>query len=105
MELLFDASFEKSIKKLRNKQLKQAIINLIAEFEKAEDLGQLTNIKKMTGYRSFYRVRIGDYRVGFELIEAKTVLFILVAHRRDIYNNFPLNIGAFSPGNFRNLIF
>ena len=35
MELLFDESFEKSLKKLKDKKLKLSIIQLIAEFEKA----------------------------------------------------------------------
>ena len=35
MELLFDESFEKSLKKLEDKKLKLNIIQLIAEFEKA----------------------------------------------------------------------
>ena len=35
MELLFDESFEKSLKKLKDKKLKLNIIQLIAKFEKA----------------------------------------------------------------------
>ena len=43
----------------------------------------------MQGFQTFYRVRIGDYRLGFELIDKETVLFILVSHRKDIYKYFP----------------
>lgn len=89
MNVLFDDAFEKSIKKLSDTKLKQKLIKLIADFENATSINELSNIKKMQGFKQFYRVRIGDYRIGFELINTTTVLFILVAHRKDIYKNFP----------------
>lgn len=89
MEILFDESFEKSLKKLKDKKLKLNIIQLITEFENTEKINKLPNIKKMVGYDRYYRLRIGNYRIGFELIEPNTILFILVAHRKDIYKNFP----------------
>lgn len=89
MEILFDESFEKSLKKLKDKKLKLNTIQLITEFENTEKINQLPNIKKMAGYDRYYRLRIGNYRIGFELIEPNTILFILVAHRKDIYKNFP----------------
>ncbi len=46
-------------------------------------------MKKMTGYSSYYRIRVGDYRVGVELITPDTLRFITVAHRKDIYSIFP----------------
>jgi mRNA interferase RelE/StbE len=89
MELLFDESFEKSIKKLKDKKLKEKIRLLITEFDKADVLTQITNIKKIVGYETYYRARINDYRIGFELIKPNTIVFILVAHRKDIYKHFP----------------
>lgn len=36
--------------------------------------------------RDFYRIRVGDYRVIYEIREqALVVLIIKVAHRRDVY--------------------
>lgn len=43
----------------------------------------------MKGHAGFYRIRIGDYRVGFELVNNNEILLILVAHRKDIYKRFP----------------
>lgn len=43
----------------------------------------------MQGFQSYYRVRIGDYRVGFEILPDESILFILVAHRKEIYRYFP----------------
>jgi mRNA interferase RelE/StbE len=43
----------------------------------------------MVGFSNFYRIRIGDYRVGIELLDLDTILFIAIAHRKDIYKTFP----------------
>ncbi|MEB3229956.1 MAG: type II toxin-antitoxin system RelE/ParE family toxin [Leptolyngbyaceae bacterium] len=43
---------------------------------------------KMKGYDNFYRVRIGNHRVGIQVIEDE-VIFVRVLHRRDIYRYFP----------------
>ena len=89
MIIEFDESFEKSVKKLKNQKLKALLIKLIEDFENADSLSGIPKIKKMQGFHTFYRVRLGDYRVGFELQEDNSVLFILVAHRKEIYNYFP----------------
>ena len=89
MNLLFDESFEKSVKKLKDKKVKIRVIDLIETFQEAENIAEVPNIKKMQGFQSFYRVRLGDYRVGFELLEDNIVYLILIAHRKDIYKYFP----------------
>ena len=89
MIIEFDESFEKSVKKLKDQKLKVRLIKLIEDFENADSLSEIPKIKKMQGFHTFYRVRLGDYRVGFELQEDNSILFILVAHRKEIYNYFP----------------
>lgn len=89
MKILFDESFAKSIKKLNDRKIKDKIITLIASFEEARNLSEIPNIKKKQGFQSYYRVRIGDYRVGFEILPDESILFILVAHRKEIYRYFP----------------
>ncbi|NET50360.1 MAG: type II toxin-antitoxin system RelE/ParE family toxin [Merismopedia sp. SIO2A8] len=37
---------------------------------------------------SFYRIRIGDYRIGI-IAKGDLVSFIRVLHRREMYRNFP----------------
>ena len=44
--------------------------------------------KKLKGYKSYYRIKIGDYRIGVE-IENDVIDFILISHRKNIYNLFP----------------
>ncbi len=42
------------------------------------------DIKKLTNFTPEYRLRVGDYRVLFELQE-QTVIIYRIAHRREIY--------------------
>jgi mRNA interferase RelE/StbE len=89
MIINFDKSFEKSLGKIEDKILFQKIEKIIIEFENAKSLPGMLNIKKLKGYKNYYRLRIGEYRLGFEKIDEHTVLFIVFAHRKDIYKSFP----------------
>ncbi len=85
----FDKSFEKSIDRLRDNSLAPKIQKTIELLESAKSLHELSNSKKLTGYKTYYRIRLGDYRIGIEKINETTIRLILVAHRKDIYNLFP----------------
>ena len=89
MNVQFDRSFNKSIKGLTDEGVKKKIANFIIACEKAESISVLKNIKKLQGYKTFYRLRIGDYRMGFELTDPSTIVFIIACHRKDIYRIFP----------------
>ena len=40
----------------------------------------------LSGEKSVYRVRVGDYRILYEVIDARTVVRVIrVSHRRDAY--------------------
>lgn len=88
MKVTFDKSFSKSIDKLKNRSVATRVIKFIEECEKASTLKSLKSIKKMTGYKNFYRYKIGDYRIGFEF-DKDEINLIIVAHREDIYKVFP----------------
>jgi len=42
------------------------------------------DVKRLTEYRPEYRLRVGDYRVLFEL-EDKTIVIYRIIHRREAY--------------------
>ena len=85
----FDKSFFKSLDQLKSSTIATRIETTISIFENAESLQVISNIKKLSGYKNYYRLRSGDYRLGLELINQKTIRFIVIAHRKDIYNIFP----------------
>ncbi len=51
-------------------------------------LGDLPGVKKLKGYKTAYRIRVGDYRVGF-LFEDDTIKLSRVTNRKEIYRYFP----------------
>ncbi len=88
MKILFEKKFLKNIDALSNKELKQHIEQIIIDFEKASDFSQIKNLKKLKGHKSAYRIRIGEYRLGF-FFENRKVIFASFLHRKDIYKYFP----------------
>lgn len=64
------------------------IHELIRTVDSASSPADIPNLKKMRGRTSFYRVRIGDYRVGIT-IESNTVTFVRCLNRAEIYKHFP----------------
>ncbi|MGL4377778.1 MAG: type II toxin-antitoxin system RelE family toxin [Microcoleaceae cyanobacterium] len=44
----------------------------------------------MKGDDNAYRLRVGDYRIGF-YFDDETITFVRVLHRKDIYRYFPVN--------------
>lgn len=88
MKINFKKSFLKELNRLKNKQLKQNILDCILQVESAENLAEIKNLKKLKGFESFYRIRISDYRIGIK-IENYTVNFVVLEHRKDIYKTFP----------------
>ena len=88
MKTGFKASFLKAIKKIEDNQLKSDIANAIRNVESAENLKQIHQLKKLKGYKQYYRIKIGNYRIGIKL-EAETIFFVDIDHRRNIYRIFP----------------
>jgi mRNA interferase RelE/StbE len=45
---------------------------------------------KMKGNNPFYKVRVGDYRIIYEIQnETLVILVVKIGHRKDIYRNLP----------------
>ncbi len=89
MEIIFDRSFSKSLGKLTDREIRNKLEQVILDVEAADSISDIANVKKMQGFKTFYRVRLGDYRIGVELESPKTLRFIIVLHRKDIYRKFP----------------
>jgi len=81
-------SFHKGLIKIKEKAVLDKIKHIILVAEEAADVQHIPNIKKMEGFKTFYRIRIGDYRIGIEL-KKDSMWFITVADRKDIYKHFP----------------
>jgi mRNA interferase RelE/StbE len=88
MEYRFEKAFVRDFKNLKNKNLAKAILESIKKVSDAQTIKKVPNLKKITGYKSAYRIRTGDYRIGL-IIENNLAIFVAFAHRKDIYRHFP----------------
>lgn len=85
----FDKSFEKAINKINDEALLLKVESWILKLEGASQFKSISGIKKLQGFKTYYRIRIGEYRLGFEQLSNDKVRFITIAHRKDIYKRFP----------------
>ncbi len=65
MKVEFLNKFSKDIDALNQKSIKANLLKLIDQIEEAQSLSEIPKLKKLVGHKSAYRIRLGDYRVGF----------------------------------------
>lgn len=87
---VYRVEFTKSAKKEFD-QLAAKVQNKVLEavaFLAQNPLSQLLKFKKLKGADSLYRIRIGDYRVVYEVRkEVLLVIVIKIGHRKEVYRN------------------
>jgi mRNA interferase RelE/StbE len=88
MKVIIYKSFNNDVKKIKDKKLLQQIIEIISQVESATSQNEIQNLKKLKGYKQFYRIRTGNYRIGISITNT-TVSFARFLHRKDIYKYFP----------------
>ena len=88
MKVEFLRKFSRDLDVLRAKSVKESVIRIIELMEMVDTLEKIPNIKKLKGHKNAYRVRVGDYRLGF-FFENSTILLARFLHRKDIYRIFP----------------
>jgi len=88
MRVEFSKKFSKDLDGVNAKSIKQNLRRLIELMESTDSLDKIPNLKKLKGHKSAYRVRLGDYRLGF-FFENSTILIGRFLHRKDIYKMFP----------------
>lgn len=88
MEIKYEVKFQKDLKDITDKILLEKLKSIIEECRNAHNINTIKNLKKLKGHETFYRIKIGDYRIGIEIIE-NTIIFTRILHRKDVYRYFP----------------
>ncbi|MEG3440127.1 type II toxin-antitoxin system RelE/ParE family toxin [Pannus brasiliensis CCIBt3594] len=88
MNVEFRRTFKADLRALKDRNIKQRIQKIIEEVESAQNLTELRNVKAIQGYPGFYRIRVGDYRIGF-YVERDVIAFVRLLHRKEMYRYFP----------------
>jgi len=89
MEVKYKPAFIKDFNKIRKNKDKKAIYRICFEdVLHIDSISEIKNIKKIKGYNHYYRVRKGDFRIGFKY-EEEQLIFMRVLKRDNIYRYFP----------------
>jgi mRNA interferase RelE/StbE len=88
MQVEFRKKFLKELSKLPNpykSNIEEFVFDILANHNSLSEVGK---IEKMTGYKNYFKVRFGDYRVGIKK-ENNIIIIETVKHRKEIYKFFP----------------
>jgi len=77
----FKKSATKELNSLPNKKIKKILITINQLIENPRPI----NSKKLSASER-YRIRVGDYRILYEIKEQILIIYIIkIAHRKDVY--------------------
>lgn len=90
MNCIKTSIFRKTARQLDAKAKKE-LLAVITQIENAESLTDLPHVKEMKGSQNkgFFRIRFGQYRLGFFLEADGDIELREVGSRGDFYKTFP----------------
>ncbi|HEY2293049.1 MAG TPA: type II toxin-antitoxin system RelE/ParE family toxin [Thermoanaerobaculia bacterium] len=88
MKTQFKESFARDLRRIRDKGLLVRIKQAIQSVENAGSLSEVPHLKKIHGGAHYYRIRVGELRIGLAL-DGDVVVFVRALNRREIYRYFP----------------
>ena len=68
--------------------VQSATRDLITALENAKSINEINDCKKLSGFKNYYRIRVGQYRVGLKQEKPRIFVFC-VMERSQIYKFFP----------------
>ena len=80
--------FTRDLRKIRSSELRQRVLRKIEELEAASAITEVRGAIKMTGEGPYYRIRVGEYRLGLA-VEEDVATLLRFLHRSEIYQFFP----------------
>jgi len=84
----FRESFDADLFAITDAALLRRIKKVIEQVEAARNFQHVPNLKRLDAKGKYYRIRVGDYRVGF-VFEHGAVTFVRCLNRKEIYRYFP----------------
>jgi len=88
MKVLVNKKFLKDLVTLPAKERTKIEKLVFTDASNYTSLAQIPRVGKLKGYRNYYKIRFGDYRIGLKY-EDDTLIFERVLHRKDIYRYYP----------------
>ena len=81
-KIVVSATAERQLKKIR----REDTIRILRSISLLADEPRPCGCRKLSGYDDIYRIRIGNYRVIYEIDGKRIIIIILkIGHRREVY--------------------
>ncbi len=87
MEVVFLRSFIQDFKAIGEPAVRRKVERSLKQLQSAGTFHGIANLKKLEGFKNAFRIRVGDHRIGFFLVNGKIEL-APIGNRRDIYRSF-----------------
>jgi mRNA interferase RelE/StbE len=84
----FRQSFDEDLSGIHDPALRRRIKKVLEQVEAARTFQNIPNLKRLEAKGKYYRIRVGDYRLGF-VFEHGVVTFVRCLNRKEIYRYFP----------------
>ena len=82
--VIFSPAADRQLRKLPDDVQRR----IVREAETLEDDPRPPGTAKLTGSEDLYRLRVGDYRIVYQIRKTRLVVLVLrVRHRRDVYRD------------------
>ncbi len=88
MLIEYKDSFKKDLEKISDKLILNKVASIIDIIKESNRLYNISNIKKIKGFKDYYRIRIKNYRLGMK-INPNLITLIRILPRKDVYKYFP----------------
>ncbi|MDZ7775661.1 MAG: hypothetical protein U5L09_08725 [Bacteroidales bacterium] len=88
LEIQFNKKFLKDLSQIPELQRKKIELYVFQDASSFKGLEDVRGLKKLKGFKHYYRIRFGNYRAGISYKE-NVLTFERLLHRKDIYKYYP----------------
>ncbi|CAN5897792.1 type II toxin-antitoxin system RelE/ParE family toxin [soil metagenome] len=89
MKVLYHKKFLKDLANLPSDYRKKIEKEVFEILPMLKSWREIVKAEKLQGFKEYYKIRFGDYRLGFR-IENEGIVLERVLHRKEIYRYFPI---------------
>lgn len=81
-KVFFKPSADRQLRKLSDGLQRR----IVGEVEALARIPRPRGVVKLAGHENLWRIRVGDYRIVYEIHDSRLVILVLrLAHRKDVY--------------------
>jgi len=88
MNYHYNPSFLRDVKKATS-EIQISLADVIENIRLAKTLNDISNVKKLQGHKTAYRIKVDSYRLCFYYGDDKTLILSRFLPRKDVYRSFP----------------